>query len=373
MRLYSYLGPESFIKEYKEAVLSNFPPLAESFDQLINHQILSLDYEINIKNQINHDLNKYVPRYISCFYNSKRPTLKWYYGVDDEGLVTGIPLLNLNFENISKKIIDHVQNLVNNNLRVVIPNLDNHKCNEQHYKMEYRNLDKWISGYYCPGHTRNLNKFIDINIIKLDSPKPKHYLMSHPEMADILRIKQMIDDERILQRQHIDDMKVWRSEYKKWIDLMNDYSTKISIILSDPKRMNEFVTFMRNYDLKSEDYCHNNVDMQPNCYQVGKKYIKDPPFLDIFRKFRDIQRDKIRQLRPIRPKKHQNRINVFASRLGYLSYDLSLNPNVKFYIIEIQLNQQPIFDNDAIVVYLHNNYWQSKIRIDKPDGSPQCI
>ena len=314
--------------EFKEFYLKITPNLI-----LTNEEINYIICTGKLFKKINHIiflnikcyLSYYLPKYISCFINSKING-KLVIGVNDFGEITGIPFIG------------------------------------QIKKSKIENFISHLEINYLQGLT-NLNKFISINFIKLDK--------------DI----NIIDDDA---NEIIQDMnkrnKLFNSikqdyiiKKKKWLDKMSLFNTKLIKIIENKDLRSELFEFI---SLKSNNNkvlellkTSNTIPFDNVFYRVKNKQ-------DIFywvAKYKDF---KINELKKIKPKKIQkpSLINetMILSNLSDMRYRfIKNNKNLNYYLLEISINcsecSQPIKFKSPL-----NNLWTFRKRINNKYG-PSCV
>lgn len=376
MNLFKNIGAETIYREYKESVLSHFPPKETTFQDLFINRRLSLEYETLIEDQINYDLWKYIPRYMSCFYNSpyNKHTHRWFYGVSDTGIITGIPVIKDRIRYLRYEFHRTVKHLLNNSIAILIDEEDyiEHKaqCDGIHTKVNYRHRHQFFASYRCTELTKNLQESIRFHVIPLNRPSGEQ--LQNPQLNFITEITSLVAKNKSRQDQYHEQYRGWQTSFKVWIKKMNLYSSKISDLLGNDRINEQFSQFIEATTiLTDKDYC--NPEKDENCFAVKSKGIRDPPFMEIFRKFRDENRNSIRKHRPVRPQIPKDYRFTYATRLAYSNYLLLSNPEVTYIMLQMTLDKRDKSVRPHKLAFLYNGHWHYQARIPKKDGDPQCI
>ena len=368
MNVFGDLGPETLRKEYKEAVLTHFQPEDEMWASLYEKGILSPRYESLIERQLIHDLWKYLPKYISCFYNANKMS-SWYYGVSDKGIITGIPITLDRINRLRDRLSKMMRHLVDNNIAVVIDKTSypNHikSCNGNHSKTYYRHNYKFVKGYLCENNTRQAKSLIRFHLIPLSRPTIGQ--LESPSLTHITSIRTIIEENMGSISDYKNRLRQYKIEIEEWMNQMKIYGVKIETLLSNPYTREQFEDFMKD-KITRQDYCFSKTE---SCYYVGNTGIKNPPFIDILNMFRDINKTRIRKLKPVKPEEPKDKSYIYRSRLAYLSYLTLDNLDVRHVIIKMSLLKRP--DLVGKLVYMRNNHWQYLKRSSKTNRDPECI
>lgn len=366
MNLYQQVPTETIWREYKEVVLGASDDV--DFADLENG-VMTQRYELKVVNQVMSDILKYIPRYVTCFLNaSRRRYHSWYYGITDDGYLAGFPLLDGGYKDQFRAFFDEV---VDPNVAIIIPadKLTDHIsadfCQETHVLMEYTHFGKRELGYTCSNLNAMKRDSIDFQIIPLERP------ISQP-MA-LTKLKDRLTKNIIDVTNYENALTKHNQDYSDWLRTFTYYSGKLDLLLADPVIISEFLDFLRKYPLKPENYC-SRPDTGGRCFKIGNQYIKEPPFLLIFRAFRDEMRVRLRVHQPMKPKTVKDNRKVLINRLFLAGSMLTADPNVSFYMFKMScrsLGQREMYR--AIYYDTTDRIWRFQTRTMKYGKTPSCV
>jgi hypothetical protein len=373
IKLFQHIRQETFEREYKEMVIS-FNYSTEAFiPDIIGHR-LPPEYANLVESQIIADLYRYVPKYISCFFNSQeQPMFAFYYGVTDDGQIIGIPYAKDHHGRLFRLIHNHIRFIIGNHVRVVLPNLDGHICEGTHVKINYLDhRQKWREGHFCSYLSGVLNECITVKVIVLD----KKGVTPH----STVRIRRMVEryDESLTRYQQAHHE--WERSSRAWIAKMNFYSGKIADLLADTRTTQEFIDYAEsrlghslsqlsipNSSSKSKERASDRL------YRVGENWVPEEPFFDLFRGFRDHKRERLRRSKPVKPVRPRNPLAFLLNRVGVVAPYLIENPKIDFLSYYFKFKKKPPFPKNSCVVYSEQNRWRVTSRRLKTRGDPECI
>ena len=375
--LYQNLGKETLYREYKEAVLSIPGATVSPEDCLdISNGILSDEYVEKIHQQVMHDMYRYIPRYVACFLNSYRKRhYSWYYGVNDDGDVLGFPIHHASIDYWRNEIQQMFRYLLFNHVNIVIDShhLDVHlnvdRCRETHTVINYLENNKWQVGYTCISIKKKIIESVRFQMVPLSiiNNTPPVWLQQVPN--------RLAENETKLRVYH-EQKRIYDEEYMKWTQYMNYYSAGIDLLLTDENIIKSFYEYTKTYPYKAEDYC--TTPKFGDCFKVGNRLIKNPPFLDLFRDYRDAQRAEIRKHRPIEPKHVKSIKEIVLNRLGvsnYLFLNQTKSPPVAVLPVALRLSCRAISYPQRLTykaIFYDGKYWQTQRRRMR-HGSPECV
>ncbi len=380
MEHYSRLGSETIYQEFKESVLSTSNTRANPamLDSLLAGNLTD-EYSELILDQIIFDLYRYMPRYTACFFNSQRKRhSNWYYGVTDDGLAVGIPVLNKQLESFRTVVTNTFNFLRDNRVAIVIPKstLDAHckleKCLEQHRLINYLDEYGWSQGYTCERFQRELRglvKFQVVPLIKPVTPSPttdtKEPLITR--LPELLKQNQSNLDKFDLANQ------AYQRKYHQWLIDINYYSSKVDTLLSNPETVKKFHEFTKDFNFTPDHNCL--VERYGECFRVGDRLIRDPPFMDLFRDFRDYHRDQIRTSKPKAPVPPKDFRTVAVNRLAYSGALIRHSSEITFVILKMTLRAFKAKSPNRTIFY-NGHFWQYQQRSTRLESGltpvPEC-
>jgi hypothetical protein len=328
-----HIGFETINKEYKEftfncAGINIDNKLAEKY--CYNNKF---DFNEDVLENLKKYLKVYLPKYACSFWNSKISKAKFYIGVNDFGLVKGIPFCG---EISTIKLTQYINKIIKNNI-------------------------------VCLNDTNfSFNKYVKINLIKVKGPdKPKHKI--NPKFSKFL-----IEKEKYMKyyNDYIKGLNEWRDKVislsqTKLVDLVNTNSTRQEIIKfifhHDPN--NKFI------DLLKTDF---KLEKKPHEYVMNVKNDINSIYYWVTR-WKDTTREKMRCQKPILEynfKKHNTPMNIITSISDMTPYWYHNNKNMNLYLIIIKFKH---IDNNYIFShYDKNSKWLLSKRVIY-NGSPACI
>lgn len=342
-------GKETLDKEFKEFCLSNLNLYFTQNDIsnfIFNKKKLDISIFNNmIINDINEYITKYIPKYMSSFSNSNIMG-KIYIGINDNGIIEGIPFCGKLKKNIIKK-----------NIKSVITNSRGIR-NYRYYHAHDDNITKW---YYDN---------IKVKIIKVNK------LQKYNDMEE--NIKKLMNSEH----NNLKNINIWKNyidNYNKWHSLMTDCTCKLIEYLLNDKKKNDIIEYIKDifknndnldktklnsliaFFTKNDDY-YKNLNLT---LEYIEEIIKDEysPIKWLI-EYKDNLIYKNRILKPHKPqvKIDKSLYYRFANNVLNIKQQLiNLHKNINFYVIKITI---PHMD-DSYLEYRtsDNSFWMSRTRV----------
>jgi len=352
MNYNSYFGNESKNKEYK---IFSFNPI------LIDNNIA----DILLKNgkwvfnkstiySLKSYLNIYLPKYISSYKNPKSNLEygEFYVGIDNNGIIHGIPYKGILRENFINNLIDKIFNNYlkftndlekknsRNDIKVEIIELKN--IIKKSLNSEYINYNKEINNIKKEIILYNSKKIIWKNLLKIYTNKI-HFMLNNKLTKD--DIKEYIKE---------------KTNYLKK-NLNNQYSHLY------------YLCDVPNYwDMMSE--LNSNYNFTPLKYEEIE-FIKNDN-LNIFNWVTKWKDSKVSMLKKIKPKPPKKNIDynyplfLLSQVSKMIPYWCSKNTNLKLFILKISIDCK----NKTLIDYkdISTNKWKKSYRISK-NGEPISI
>jgi hypothetical protein len=337
-----FIGTENIEKEYKEftfncagIILNN--KLAEEY--CINS---IFNFNINVIQNLYKYFNIYLPKYACGFWNSNINNGNLYIGVNDYGIVKGIPYKgHLPFRIVKKKILK----TINRYIKVLNTNT----------KINY-------------------DKMIKIKLIKISTPDFSNY----KSIINTDKFKKyFIEKQKYLNNlnKYMNDSILWRKKLayigqRKLTDLVNTQDTRDLLINYIKKfdKNNKFINLLKlsHYKIEPKDHFEINIiknDINNIYYWITK--------------WKDYTINNIRLSKPVfnnNFNQHNLPYNTICSINEMIPYWIN-NNDVKLYLINIQFKQINN-NNNLIFKYYDNNpikgKWISCIRT-YINGGPACM
>lgn len=360
LKIGKYIGSESINIEFKELC---FNSLINYFDSKTVYNLLYNDKMLNSKtfnnmvlNELTGYIDRYIPKYIGNF-SKANITGELYIGVDDNGLIEGIPYYGTL---TPKKIAQMIYSAKVNSRGVRL--IDDKEIYD----------DTLIDEYYSRLKFEIVHlQFFDNKDLIDDIIKSKEKLFEVEKYNDELSIA----------------WKNYEEIYAKWIYEHNLYSDKLINILMNKeirKELKKYVTeeFNKNHNLNK-----TKLNTILSFYSHTKQYYEKLVFNiesinqiihDIYNpivwlmKFKDYRLTQIRKSKPYPPlyRPNKNKYHMFCNNLSNFRSQLyNLNNDLNFYLIKFEI---PNIENSFLEYRNPNSIkWLSKSRILTQDG-PSC-
>jgi len=329
-----YPNKENKYLEFKEYCFKLSPSLQFSKKEIFHY--LDGNWDINLNNFNNQNIKTYfdyyIPKYLSCFGNSKING-KLIIGIDDDEEITGIPSLNLEITDLQKYLETAIKTYVKCKNQTI---LDSIKINL--IEINDKNM------YYLDNELDNILKEYSNSIIKYKE-----------EITEYKKLR-----------------KIWEVKIKK-------YSGKLVMYLNNNILRKEFSDYLTSLNNKKLNKFINLLN--------SDKYIKYPELTEFLKRkenkddifywviiFKDLQVEKLAKNK--KPKKPKFRCDSdpekILMKLSYLRY--KLYNKLKYYIIELDFNCN---DNEDTIYFKYpkNKKWLFRKRVAASDISsgPGCI
>lgn len=330
-KLGDFYDSENESLEFKDFYLKVEP------DMLLNENEIK---EVILTGKWNENLNKlidinirqylksYIPKYVSCYMNSKING-NLIFGIDDIGEITGIPYKG---------------------------NID--------YDKTLKYIKKTVSKF-----TKGLSNFdnINVNIIKLN------YDLNILEdnagnQINILKNKNEEYNRKINE---------YRKNKKKWMEELSKYSTKFYNILNNKESRKRVIEYCKKFCPHQYiiDYVDNDQIIEVKCNTKLYERFRDPNDVMYWAgKYKDDNIEKLKLTKPSRkdmPKLINNSLilrKISDMRLRFLSN----NDNINYFLININIDGRLNSKNIKFKLDNKSNEWYSRNRIIIPTG-PSCI
>lgn len=356
MKYLENIGTEQKDVEYKVFM---FNPLQISIDDaLIYLENLEFVFNKSVILTIKNYLNIYLPKYICSYINPISNLAKGYIyiGVNDNGIVSGIPFLGF----ISKKFISHqIDKIFNKSL-----------------KFQNNNIKKKV------------RTFLSVEIISVD----KNINMNIDDYEkNLIHRNYLLESEKIKFEHNI-----YKKKKKIWNDLFDTNLLKLSDIINDPDTRKIIWSYIKVKSNYSKKYFHNkyshlekycDVDNYWNLMaKINSQYkfeqlkpgeiidVKDD-YLNIYHwitLWKDSKISTLKYIKPKMPKKNiDNNYPIFllSRSTKMIPYWLKKNSSLNLFVIKISFdikNQYTIEYKDI------ENKWKKSYRTIK-DGEPVSL
>ena len=327
-----YGDTENQILEFKEFYLKLHPDTyldEEDIYKIIKEGIWHDKLNQIILDNINFYLKVYIPKYVSCYFNSNNNG-KLIIGIDDVGEITGIPYNgDLNVDTIKEYII--------------------------------KNISQYITGI------ESINSAINVSLIKLDVLIE---LLENPVDGRI----QLMHDKFALYKKTIDSYK--EAKYN-WIKKISKYCVKIHKVLNHPQLRKELIEFVKKNGGNQTivDLLETDKEITVKLNDEFYERMKDKNDIVYWAtSFKDYH---IEIIQTIRPEKDilPSLINssIILSKISDMRHKfITANKDINYYLIVIDILGKK---NNKEAVYFklpNSDTWYSRTRIESEYG-PGCI
>lgn len=329
-----YPNKENKCLEFKEYCFKLAPSLLFTNKQIFNY--LDGNWDVNLNHFNNQNIKTYfdyyIPKYLSCFGNSKIEG-KLIIGIDDDEEITGIPSSKLEISELQHHLVTSIKAHVKCKNKKILDCVTINLIEIKEKDIDYldNELDDILKNYFS-----NINKYKE-------------------EMYEYKKLR-----------------KIWEVKIKK-------YSGKLAVYLNNTILRKEFSDYLISL---------NETKLHPFINLLNSdKYIEYPELTDFLKRkedkddilywviiFKDMQIDKIAKDK--KPKKPKFKCDVdpekILMKLSYLRY--KLYNKLKYYIIEIDFkcdtNEYPIYFK-----YPKNKKWLFRKRVAATNitSGPGCI
>ena len=324
-----YPNKENKHLEFKEYCLKLCPTIEFSKKQIFYYLNGNWDSKINDFNNQNLKIyfDYYIPKYLSCFANSKIDG-KLIIGIDDNEEITGIPSFGLNLTILKKYLSESIKK-----------------------------------------YTKSSEKLFDIvNINLIEINKDKVYLNNELDILLKEHFDSLINYKELIKKYKV-KRKAWEVQIKK-------YSAILVIYLNNKVLRTEFAEFLKSYNddnlikiitlLESDQYI---VYPDIEEFLERKKNKDDIMYWVVI--FKDFQIEKLsKNKKPKKPRfECSHDPEKLLMKLSYLRY--KLYDQLKYYVIELDFSCSHI---EKIVYFKSPNgkKWLTRKRVGTING-PSCI
>jgi hypothetical protein len=327
-----YIGFETINREYKEFTFNCAGiDIDNKTAEIYCHENIFY-FNKDVINNLKKYFKVYLPKYATSFWNSKIKKANFYIGVNDFGMVKGIPYCgNISIDKLKLEI--------------------------------YKTINTYV--LCLNDHHFNFNDYINIKIIKINGPdKPKYKINN--KFSEYL-----IKKEKYMEKynNYINQLNDWRDtllsiSQNKLVNLVNSKNTRNDLIKYIYKcdKNNKFIELLKT-NFKLENKTHDEImeikdDINNIYYWVTR--------------WKDTTIEKIRCKKPTfncNFNQHNLPLNLITSISEMTPYWFHNNDNMNLYLIKIKFK---IINNDYIFSHYDSNKWQLKKRV-LINGYPACI
>jgi hypothetical protein len=372
MKLLANIGSESLHTEYKIICLPlktlelNFTN-KEFQDFLYNRNNINLFlFNQIIYTELNNNLYKYIPRYLSIFSGAKISG-ELYFGIDDDGNATGIPL----FGQINSDLIREIFMDTMSKTRGI-------QILENGYSVSNQSIKEW---YYT-------NTCIKIIKLKLPNITDSDFRIKHLKL--LIRLRRLEKINYDLENKWIK----YKLDYLEWQQNIQLYVGKLHNYLLNSKLKNGLIKYIQLEFKNNLELSNNKLPEILNFFANDSEFFINVTFTmesiiaikDIYSpikwiiKYKDFMINKYKKLKPIAPTMKpdtslhlrfcNNIINIITQlMISSNSDDILPEHKINFYVIKFTF---PYMLNTYMEFHNSNNLlWYKKKRVLLKTG-PSC-
>jgi hypothetical protein len=319
LKIYDFVGKETLSKEYKEFRL-NYVYKYFTDNQIKNwlydKTLLNINtFNSMVLNQIQNYLYNYLPKYIGNFSNSGIDG-KLYFGIDDNGIIGGIPYYgDLDIDKIKKYIL---------------------KISKYNQIIDEDNIIKnnKIKEYYSN---------IDIELIKIDIDNLEYEKLLYEK-----KLNDFINKQNLLKENYEN----YINNYNKWQEQRVLYSGKLISFMTDNNLRNQVIDYILSkinlYDFKRDNHLINKCLFRWKSDEIFDTHLYIDDIIAISSDlshplkwlidFKLNKLEEIRRTKPIAPLEYPTVMNYFKfmSNINNIRYKLyDLDGSLNYYIMKI--------------------------------------
>ena len=347
-------GKETIRNEFKQICLTFEEE--ESKQLLLNKKTLSYSkFNSMIYDTLNNAIYKYIPRYFSIFSKACLSG-NLYLGINDDGIIEGIPW----YGKLTKKIIKRmIRNVLESDRSRGI------KINE--FTGEYEIDDRVLDWYYTN---------LEITITKLNTD-PELIKQSH--VNKLKKLHDLIERNKKLEK----EQEEFKIIYDKWHKIIFRYSGKLNNFIIDDTLYDEVITFIKE-SIKNKKYLKYVLDFYKDKTNFDEfisnndkkiRTIYDNPSNPIIWiiRFKDMKTAHYKYLKPKKPyiKPINNLYSTFSSHVQNITpFLLESDKEVNLYVISISFP----FRMNTLLQFRDTiaSEWKERKRCLLSTGEPTC-
>ena len=316
MELLNYydIKKETIDIEFKRFCL-NYDLCNKYNDKEIKNIITTGKWSNKFSNYVNDNICNYIycvlPKYISTFLNTNIDG-KIIFGVDDDGIITGIPI-NKNLT--KKRIASCINKTINDNIKT-----NNNK--------------------------KDILNNINVNIKKVNVSDN----ISNIDISDIMYKKYQNDI-----RSYNNKMNNYIINYNKFMDKFNKYRIKLNELLNDINIKEELISYIDKKCLLLEkkniiNYLKNNNNFNLTTDEIINEKNNNKSYIYWLINFKDYMLQHNLPPKPTRPNKPKIFNYMYILTLLTPMINKFLSNGINYYVIEIFIKSQKNLLNDLMYI-----------------------
>ena len=325
-----FIGPETLFTEYKEFSFFKSGFFIDSTQTEMYCKTNTFDFTELVRSSLEMYITQYVPRYVSSFWNGGIENGNLYFGVNDYGMVKGIPIKNANKE----ELFIWLQKTIG-------------KCKAKCISKKYK---------------KNIS--ITFDLIPVSTP-PMPSTDLHPDYIEYTRKKEEFEDH----------YRAFLQVYEDWKQRFSIVNCKLVDIVNIPKYRVQLQEFIREMDPSNSIIKLLDTDFMLE-YKSGDEmrstnFNETNPYYWVTL-FKDKWIDEYKKAKPVFTE-------IFYKNVPYnlmiggemIPYWMNYNTDMHLYIIKINIELKPTLET----MYYYDNVCNKNIKCKRvmDKGQPVCI
>lgn len=335
MSQYSYkydefIGPETLFTEYKEFSFFKSGFFSDSTQIEMYCKTNTFDFTPLVLSSLELYIKQYIPRYVSSFWNGSIENGYLYIGVNDYGMIKGIPIKNVNKDEL--------------------------------YTWLQKTIEKCKAKYIPKKYKKNILITFDLNSVS-NPQMPSTDL--HPDYIEYTHKKEAFEDR----------YRMFLQTYDDWKQRFSIINCKLVDIVNTPKYRVQLQDFIRKMDPYNPIINLLDTDFMLE-YKTGDEmrstnFNETNPYYWVTL-FKDKWIDEYKKAKPIFTE-------IFYKNVPYnlmiggemIPYWMNYNTDMHLYVIKINIQLKPTLETMYYYDSICNKNIKCKRVIDK--GQPVCI
>lgn len=325
-----FIGPETLFTEYKEFSFFKSGFFSDSTQTEMYCETNTFDFTELVRSSLEMYIKQYIPRYVSSFWNGGIENGDLYIGVNDYGMIKGIPMKKVD----KNEMYIWLQKTIG-------------KCKKKCMPKKY---------------SKNIS--ITFELIPVSNP-PKPTTFLHPDYIEYTRKKEAFEDR----------YRSFLKTYEDWKQRFSIINCKLVDIVNTPKYRVQLQNFIREMDpsnpiihLLDTDFMleyKSGDDMRSTHFNETNPYY----WVTIFK---DKWIDEYKKAKPVFTE-------IFYKNMPYnlliggemIPYWMNYNTEMNLYVVKININLKPTLE----IMHYYDDICQKNIKCKRvmDKGQPVCM
>ena len=325
-----FIGPETLFTEYKEFSFFKSGFFSDSTQTETYCETNAFDFTELVRSSLEMYIKQYIPRYVSSFWNGGIENGELYIGVNDYGMIKGIPM----------KKVDK---------------------NEMYIWLQ-KTIGKCKTKCMPKKYSKNIS--ITFELIPVSKP-PKPTTFLHPDYIEYTRKKEAFEDR----------YRAFLKTYDEWKQRYSIINCKLVDIVNTPKYRVQLQEFIREMDpsnpiidLLDTDFMleyKSGDDMRSANFNETNPYY----WVTIFK---DKWIDEYKKAKPVFTE-------IFYKNMPYnlliggemIPYWMNYNTEMNLYVVKININLKPTLE----IMHYYDDICKKNIKCKRvmDKGQPVCM